>query len=124
MTLSQHPRLYQFEIIGADSARARLAATRSSSRRPTWVGTQIAGSDGTLMHTLVSLLAYPSDGWGLLSTYAALLDLDYYKGEDYYHDYYINSSLNHLTKDFTLPHWVNGLRSMMVDASAPVILVL
>ena len=75
---------------------------RVASICPGWVGTAIAASEGTVMNKLQSFMASPPDGWGIASTYTAILDLDYKGG-----DFYINTLFSHLPhktwKQFELP---------------------
>mmetsp|Transcript_7624 Transcript_7624/g.10853 ORF Transcript_7624/g.10853 Transcript_7624/m.10853 type:complete len:385 (+) Transcript_7624:135-1289(+) len=39
---------------------------------PAWVGTQIGGKEGGIVHFLLGSAAYPVDGWGLASTFSGM----------------------------------------------------
>jgi NAD(P)-dependent dehydrogenase (short-subunit alcohol dehydrogenase family) len=91
---------------------------------PTFVATGIVGSEGTVSHTGLSMLAFPleADGWGLQSTLRALLDRQH---DD--QDFYINSELSKVPYYFPMqsafPAWVSdaGLRDVWIHICAGVI---
>mmetsp|Transcript_61 Transcript_61/g.78 ORF Transcript_61/g.78 Transcript_61/m.78 type:complete len:389 (-) Transcript_61:238-1404(-) len=41
---------------------------------PAWVGTQIGGKEGGIIHFLLGSAAFPVDGWGLASTFSGMFD--------------------------------------------------
>ena len=66
------------------SAKVRLVSVC-----PAWVGTQIGGKSGSLMHLLLQRGGFPVDGWGIASSLVGLLDYPDYGTTG--SDYYINS---------------------------------
>lgn len=96
---------------------------------PAWAATSIGGDEGSVVHTGLSLLAFPLDssgGWGLQSTLRALLDR---KQEDD-HDFFINTGLVKVTYSMPLncafPAWVSdtGLRDAGITCLSYGMLVL
>ena len=72
------------QILHARALNARYPATTTTtptqllavSACPSWVGTDIGGPKGSMMHSLLQFFTFPSTGFGLSSILHAILDTD------------------------------------------------
>jgi hypothetical protein len=110
------------QILQARSVQARHNVTTVSAC-PAWVGTQIAGKDGSVAHSLLQLVTFPANGYGLSSILFALLDTASGKASDYY----INTGVVHGPNPLdSMPSWMYErlpLRDMVVNSCASLLML-
>jgi hypothetical protein len=97
----------------ANSKLAQILHARALKRRykeidvviacPAWVGTQIAGQKGSLVHTGFLQLAFPVEGHGINSFLYAIFD-DTAEKDD---DYYVNTTVTNPNLFDQLPAWMS-----------------
>lgn len=72
------------QILHARALQRRHEEISAVSVCPAWVGTQIGGNKGSLIHFLLSKVAFPVNGYGLSSILHALFDEESSSRGDYY----------------------------------------
>lgn len=93
---------------------------------PTFAATAIAGSEGSISHNVLSMMAYPLEtngGWGLQSTLRALLDRQHNDDQDFYINSQVSKVPYHLPMQGAFPAWASdtGLRDAGANMVAGVI---
>lgn len=84
---SKLAQLYHARSLAKQYPQAKIV-----SACPAWVATQIAGGPGSIQYWILRFLAFPVDGWGIVSALHAMFDE---KG-----DYYTN------TRFMDVAHWL------------------
>jgi hypothetical protein len=103
----------------SNSKLAQILHTRTLQRQfpdmrmmnvcPGWVGTQLAGQEGTVNHWILNTFSFDASGWGIASSLYALLGAS----QD---DYYVSSTfptLFHYLTPLLKQTWTSGLRDVL-----------
>ena len=86
---------------------------------PTWVGSDILGQHGSTSNSLLSIMAFPVDGYGLSSIFTAMF---YNNGTTpdatttsttNFDDYFVNTKLTKLYQDPPYPSWLSTATPFM-----------